>query len=94
METSSADVFIGIDVGRSDHWAAALTRDGEKLFDKALPNDEACLRDLYKRLGSHGRVRVVVDRVRHHRHWPWPSPRTWAWRRATCRGRRCAGSRT
>lgn len=66
METSSINVFIGIDVGKSDHWATALTRDGKKLFDKALPNtalpnDEACLHDLYKHLGSHGRVLMVVD---------------------------------
>lgn len=61
METSSIDVFIGIDVGKSDHWATALTRDGKKLFDRALPNDESRLRDLYERLGEHGRVLVVVD---------------------------------
>lgn len=61
METSSIDVFIGIDVGKSDHWATALTRDGKRLFDKALPNDEVRLRDLYKRLGERGRVLVVVD---------------------------------
>ncbi|MDU7428577.1 MAG: IS110 family transposase, partial [Actinomyces urogenitalis] len=61
METSSIDVFIGIDVGKADHWATALTRDGKKLFDRALPNDEARLRDLYERLGEHGRVLVVVD---------------------------------
>ncbi len=61
MVTDDIDVFIGIDVGKSDHWATALTRDGKKLFDRALPNDEARLRDLYDRLGSHGRVLVVVD---------------------------------
>ena len=61
METSSIDVFIGIDVGKSDHWATALTGEGKKLFDKALPNDEAKLRDLYDRLSQQGRVLVVVD---------------------------------
>lgn len=61
MRTDEIDVFIGIDVGKSDHWATALNRDGKRLFDKALPNDEARLRDLYKRLGEHGRVLVVVD---------------------------------
>ena len=61
MQTSSIDVFIGIDVGKSDHWATALDRDGERLFDKALPNDETRLRDLYERLSHHGRVLVVVD---------------------------------
>lgn len=61
VETSSIDVFIGIDVGKSDHWATALTGEGKKLFDKALPNDEAKLRDLYDRLSQQGRVLVVVD---------------------------------
>ena len=61
VQTSSIDVFIGIDVGKSDHWATALDRDGERLFDKALPNDETRLRDLYERLSHHGRVLVVVD---------------------------------
>lgn len=61
MQTSSIDVFIGIDVGKSDHWATALTRDGKKVFDRALPNDETRLRDLYERLSHHGRVLVVVD---------------------------------
>lgn len=67
MRTDEIDVFIGIDVGKSDHWATALNRDGKRLFDKALPNDETRLRDLYKRLGEHGRVLVAVDQVRHHR---------------------------
>lgn len=61
MQTSSIDVFIGIDVGKTDHWATALDRDGDRLFDKALPNDETRLRDLYQRLSGRGRVLVVVD---------------------------------
>ena len=61
MRTDEIDVFIGIDVGKSDHWATALNRDGKRLFDKALPNDEQRLRDLYARLGEQGRVLVVVD---------------------------------
>lgn len=61
MVTDDIDVFIGIDVGKADHWATALTRDGKKLFDRALPNDESRLRDLYEHLGEHGRVLVVVD---------------------------------
>lgn len=31
-------VIIGLDVGKSEHHAVALTRDGRKLYDKPLPN--------------------------------------------------------
>ncbi|CED91972.1 Possible transposase [Actinomyces succiniciruminis] len=61
MDIEDVEVFVGIDVGKAEHWATALTAGGKKLFDKALPNDESRLRDLYERLGEHGRVLVVVD---------------------------------
>ena len=37
-------VFVGLDVGKSDHHAVALTAAGKTVLDKALPNDEAKLR--------------------------------------------------
>ena len=46
---------------RSEHWATALSRDGRKVLDKALPNDEARLRSLYGKLADHGNLLVVVD---------------------------------
>lgn len=61
MDIEDIEVFVGIDVGKAEHWATALTRDGRKVFDKALPNDETRLRDLYERLTGHGPVLVVVD---------------------------------
>ena len=48
-------------VGKTDHWATALSRDGRKVLDKALPNDEARLRSLYGKLADHGHLLVVVD---------------------------------
>ena len=30
MDIEDIDVFIGIDVGKAEHWATALSRDGEK----------------------------------------------------------------
>ncbi len=48
-------------VGKAEHWATALTVGGKKLFDKALPNSQSRLREVYKHLGEHGRVLVVVD---------------------------------
>lgn len=44
MHADDIDVFVGIDVGKADHWATALSRDGASLFDKALgqsPRDSA-----------------------------------------------------
>lgn len=55
------DVFIGVDVGKGEHHAVALDRAGKTLFDKALPNDEAKLRDLIGGLKRHGQVLFVVD---------------------------------
>ncbi|RTE47616.1 IS110 family transposase [Actinobaculum sp. 352] len=61
MNIQDVEVFVGIDVGKAEHWATALTGDGKKLFDKALPNSEDRLREIYQRLGEHGRVLVAVD---------------------------------
>ena len=57
----SVDVFIGVDVGKGEHHAVALDRAGKQLFDKALPNDEAKLRELIGQLKRHGQVLFVVD---------------------------------
>lgn len=64
MSTQSHDdfaVFCGLDVGKGTHHAVALTRDGKRVFDRELPQDEGRLRELYARLTEHGRVLVVVD---------------------------------
>ena len=61
MDIEDIEVFIGIDVGKSEHWATALSRDGQKVLDRALPNDEDRLREVYQRLQAKGQVLVVVD---------------------------------
>lgn len=60
-EHDSVDVFIGIDVGKTDHHAVAVDRSGKKLLDKPLPQDEAKLRALISKVVGHGTVLVVVD---------------------------------
>ena len=60
MATSYA-VFCGIDVGKSEHHAVGLAVDGTRLYDKALPNEEARLRAVFDRLATHGPVLIVVD---------------------------------
>jgi hypothetical protein len=57
----TVDVFVGVDVGKGEHHAVALNRTGRRLFDKALPNDEARLRDLIGSLKQHGNVLFIVD---------------------------------
>ena len=54
-------VFVGLDVGKGEHHAVALDRGGNRLFDKALPNDETRLRSVLERLTTHGLVLLVVD---------------------------------
>lgn len=55
-------LFIGLDVGKSEHHATALTHAGEKVYDKATPNDENRLKELFTALTrDHGAALVVVD---------------------------------
>ncbi|QIM17234.1 IS110 family transposase [Leucobacter insecticola] len=54
-------VFIGLDVGKSEHHAVALTRDGKKLYDKPLPNTEAKIISVLDQLAEHGPALLVVD---------------------------------
>lgn len=61
VDQQDIEVFIGLDVGKSDHHAIALNRAGKKLFDKALPNDEARLREILAKLSEHGGILLVVD---------------------------------
>lgn len=54
-------VFIGLDVGKHEHHAVALTRDGKKLYDRPLPNTESGITQVLTRLAEHGPALVVVD---------------------------------
>ncbi|WP_175425905.1 IS110 family transposase [Trinickia violacea] len=61
QQHSSVDVFVGVDVGKGHHHAVALDRRGKRLYNKALPNDEAKLRALITELKTHGQLLFVVD---------------------------------
>src|SRR5699024_10506437 len=75
-EHDSVDVFIGIDVGKSDHHAVGIDRAGKKLLDKPLPQDEAKLRALISKVSVHGTVLVVVDQPTSTPGRPRPMPAT------------------
>lgn len=62
IDTGAIDVFLGLDVGKGEHHATAVTPAGKKAFDKRLPNTEPKLRELFAKLkAKHGTVLVVVD---------------------------------
>ena len=60
-EHHQVKVFVGLDVGKSEHHAVALDRAGTVLLDKALPNDETKLRAILAKLEARGPVLMVVD---------------------------------
>lgn len=61
MRTDQPDIYLGLDVGKTDHWACALTNSGQVLWNKTLPNNEQKLTDIYTNLSAKGTVLVVVD---------------------------------
>ena len=62
LGASSPAVFVGLDAGKSDHHAVAVTAAGKTVYNKALPNDEARLRAILEELATaHGPVLIVVD---------------------------------
>ncbi|WFP15755.1 IS110 family transposase [Citricoccus muralis] len=58
---TEVEVFLGVDVGKGEHHAVALNREGAKLYDKALPNDETKIQTVIDKLTVHGTVLFVVD---------------------------------
>lgn len=37
MITTDVDIFLGLDVGKTDHWACTVTIDSKKIWNKTLP---------------------------------------------------------
>jgi transposase len=54
------EVFVGIDVGKTDHYAQAFGTAGE-LFDGPVANDEAAIEALIARASEHGQPALVID---------------------------------
>ncbi|MEW6873046.1 IS110 family transposase [Trueperella pyogenes] len=61
MPPENFDIWLGIDVGKTDHWATALNVAGKKIYCGKLPNDEAQLRQIYSNLTAQGNLLVIVD---------------------------------
>lgn len=61
VDTSQISIWCELDVGKEEHHACALDGEGNRVFDKPLPQDETRLRDVFARLLEHGRVLLIVD---------------------------------
>ena len=55
------EIVIGLDVGKSAHWACVVTREGELLASGPIPNREDAIDGLYAQYPG---ALVVVDQVR------------------------------
>lgn len=55
IDTGDIDAFFGLDVGKGEHHATAVTSAGVKAFDKRLPNTEPKLRELFSLGRAHRR---------------------------------------
>ncbi|MDB0544185.1 IS110 family transposase [Ralstonia solanacearum] len=61
LQHNSIDVFVGVDVGKGQHHAVALDRNGKRLNNKARPNNEVKLRALIHELKADGQLLFAVD---------------------------------
>lgn len=62
IDTSDIGALLGLDVGKGEHHATAVTPAGKNAFGKRLPNSEPRLREVFGKLqAEHGTVLVVVD---------------------------------
>jgi len=56
------NVWVGLHVGKEDHYAEVLDNDGERLFARDVANDQAVLEELRTRAAEHGVPALVIDR--------------------------------
>lgn len=53
--------MTGVDVSKDPHHAIAVNRSRNRLFDKALTNNETKLRSLISYLKQHNQILLVID---------------------------------
>lgn len=54
-------VWVGLDVGKESHFADVLDNDGERLFSRALGNDQGDIEMIIERAARHGVPGLVID---------------------------------
>ena len=61
MDGPDAEVFVGVDMAKAEHYAQAITVDGAEVFGRPIDNDQAAIESMLDSAGEHGSVAVVVD---------------------------------
>ena len=61
MRRSEIKVFLGVDMAKGEHYAQAITTDGEELFNRPVSNDQTAIEKVLEDAGVVGPVAVVVD---------------------------------
>ncbi len=54
-------VWVGLDVGKEEHYAEVLDDQGERILARSLVNDQAALEALLERAAEHGTPGLVID---------------------------------
>jgi transposase len=55
------DIWVGLDVGKEEHFADVLDDQGEAIFARSIANDESDLVALLDRAAEHGTPGLVID---------------------------------
>lgn len=55
------DVWVGLDVGKEEHFAEVLNDSGERIFARSVVNDQRALEALLDRAAEHGIPGLVID---------------------------------
>lgn len=61
MDGPRADVFVGVDMAKAEHYAQAITTDGVEVFGRPIVNDQTDIESMLDAAGEYGQVAVVID---------------------------------
>ena len=61
MSNPQIKVFVGVDMAKGEHFAQAITTDGEELFSRPVQNDQTAIEKMLDAAAVRGPVAVVID---------------------------------
>ena len=61
MDHTRIEVLVGIDMAKAEHFAHAITTNGDELFARSVSNDEAAIGALIDAASEAGKVALVID---------------------------------
>jgi hypothetical protein len=94
-DSDEIGVFLGLDIGKTNHHKHGLTPAGKKVFDRQSPNSEPKLLAVFDKLAAKfGTVRVIVDQPASIGALPLTAARDAGCKVAYLPDSRCGGSPT